>query len=277
MLGCSEDPVAIEFDTARKAGQEAGFAEGQARGFEAGFNEGKERGFEQGRREGRTSSALRWAPIGALAGLLLGFLVIGAIRSDQVAEARTQKRRKALLEKAFGRLPSDLDVVARARMERILTVRHALDEALRGASGAAAEELRAWLSARLTRVDATVVDLGALMSRLRAALRDAPSQSAEVLAEREAALKSEADPTLRAALEANITAQRRALAAQTHAETGMQRCALQLEAVEAFLSHARVSVATAQGEVGDRLTELGAEVDGITAAAQVARDELAAI
>lgn len=275
--GCSDDPVDVEYSIARRAGQEAGYAEGQAKGFEAGFDEGKTRGFERGRAEGRTSAALRWAPIGAGIGLLLGMLIVGAMRSEQVAKARKEKRRKAVLEKAFGRLPNNLDTVARARLERILTVRQALDQAVKEASGPAAAELHAWLTTRLAQVDKTVVELSALMSRLRAALGDAPSQSAEIVAEREAALEAEQDPTLKAALEANITAQKRALAAQTRAETGMQRCALQLEAVEAFLSHARVSVATAQGEVGDRLTELGAEVDGIAAAAKVARDELAAI
>ena len=276
-IGCSDDPVEVVFDSARKAGQEAGYAEGQAKGYEAGFDEGKTQGFERGRAEGRTSAALKWAPIGGAVGLLLGMLIVGAMRSEQLAEARKEKRRKAALEKAFGRLPPNLDTVARARLERILTVRQTLDDAVRDSTGPAAEELRLWLSTRLARVDETVVDLSALTSRLRTALRDAPSQSAEVVAERQAALDAESDPTLKAALAANINAQTRALAAQTRAETGMQRCALQLEAVESFLSHARMSVATAQGQVGDQLTELGAEVDGITRAARIARDELAAI
>lgn len=275
--GCSDDPVDVEYSIARKAGQEAGYAEGQARGFEAGYAEGKAKGFERGRKEGRMSAALKWAPIGGAAGLVLGLLIARSMRSAQIAEARKARRREAALRTAFGRLPDDLDAPARARLERILTVRQALDTATQAASGPAAAELKAWLATRLARVDQTVVELSALMSRLRAALRDAPSQSAEVLAERQAALASASDPTLKAALEANIAAQERALAAQTRAEAGMQRCALQLEAVESFLSHARVSVATAEGAVGDRLTELSAEVDGITQAAQIARDELAAI
>lgn len=277
LVGCSDDPVDVEYAHARQAGQAAGYAEGQALGFEAGVSEGRAQGFERGRKEGRVRAVLRWAPIGVGAGVLIGLLIVASMRSEQVAEARKERRLRVALHKAFGRLPADLDATGRARLEAILTVRQALDEALRTAAGPTAEALRAWLSGRLKAVDETALELSALMSRLRTALRDVPAQSLEVLDQRRADLKAESDPTLMAAIEASVAAQTRALAAQTRAESGLQRCALQLEAVEAFLSHARMSVATAQSDVDDQLTALGAEVDGISTAARIARDELAAI
>lgn len=274
---CSDDPVEVEFEVARRAGEEAGFADGQRKGFEAGLAEGQERGFARGRKEGRAAALMRWTPVGVGVGALLGFGVLLWIRRETIAKARAERDRQAALTAAFGRLPTGLDAASRARLESILTQRQALDRAFATATTPAAIDLKAHLQPRLDRLGETIVELSALTARLRAALRDTPVADVAAIKAREAELADETDPQLRAALESSIAAQRRVIDARTRAETGLKRCEVQLEAIEAFLGHARMSVAAAQIDPGDAVSELGAEVEAITEAVRVARAELAAI
>jgi hypothetical protein len=274
--GCRESPTEVHFEVARKAGQEAGFAEGQARGFDVGWNEGHDKGFEKGRQEGR-AQVIFWAPIGLGAGIALGLLIAGVIRRSQLTEARRQKAHQATFEKVFGRSASGVSPTVTARFERLKLLRDAVGQALTDAAGAGAADLHAYLAPRLIQVEENITTLSGLTARLQAALTETPADAAAVLAEREAALEKESDPSLRDALAQSVSAQRRAVEARQRAETGLKRCDLQLEAIEAFLSHARMSIATTQAEESAGWQGLGAEVDAISAAVRTAQAELAAI
>lgn len=275
-FGCSDDPVDVQFEVARKAGQEAGFAEGQARGFEVGWNEGHEKGVLKGREEGR-AQIIFWAPVGLAAGIALGLLIAGVMRRSQLADARQQKAHQAAFEKVFGRSASGVAPEVAARFERLKLLRGAVDQALSDATGAGSEDLRAYLTPRLSQVEENINTLSGLTARLQAALKETPADAAAILAQREATLADAADPALQDALTQSIAAQRRAVQARERAETGLKRCDLQLEAIEAFLSHARMSIATTQADATAGWTGLGAEVDAISAAVRTAQAELAAI